>query len=198
VIKERNLYLLVIGVLIVIILFLRSCSPSIPCPDGGKPIITTVTDTVWVKGKDSIIYKPKPYKVVYRDTVEIPKDVDTTAILKDYFAKVAYNDTIKVGKYGYILIKDTISENRIASRQKIDKFEIPEITNTTTVTIPPVYRNQVYIGPEIAGNVLNPINYFGGNILLKTKNDKLYNVGIGVSPGGTTFKIGMGWKIKIK
>jgi len=185
----------IILVLVILLVLQRSCTkPSI----NDHPIIVTTIDTLLVPGKDSIVYKPKPYKVIYRDTIEIPSKVDTSAILKDYFAKVSYNDTIKVGEYGYILLQDTITENRIASRQKIDKFSIPVITTTTTITNPPLKTTQLYIGPEIAGNATYPINYFGGNIVLKTKQDQMYNAGIGISNGGTIFKIGMAWKIKIK
>lgn len=93
-------------------------------------------DTVKVK-----IYVPQPYKVVIErkgenvyTTLERVKNVDTAALLKDYYATRFYSDTLKT-KYGNIPLNDTISENRIAGRSWKADFTIPVVTNTVTNTV---------------------------------------------------------------
>lgn len=173
---------------------MRSCSPT-PTPP-KPPNSTTRIDTVWTKGKDSIVYKPIIKKYIVRDTVY--KDIDTLAVLKDYFAKVVYEDTIRLDTFGYVLIKDTISENRVQSRTSVANYRFPTITKTITnnITIPP--KNQIYIGFDIIGNKAQPINYFGPSVLLKTKKDQIYTIGAGLTPDGLGGKFGTLWKIKIK
>jgi len=183
----------IIGALIVIIIMMRSCGPSIPDPD---VVTVTKTDTVWVKGKDSIVYKPGIIKIIPGDTVY--KDVDTVAILKDYFSKVVYNDTIKIDTFGYVLVKDTITQNRVSNRTSVLNYKFPVVTNTitNTITLPP--KTQLYVGFDIVGASTQPINYFGPSVLLKTKKDQMYTGGVGVTPGGWGGKFGMLWKVKIK
>lgn len=175
---------------------MRACSPSpITCPE-IKPQ-TVKIDTIWIKGDDSIVYRPKPYKVYLpSDTVYI--DVDTLAILKDYFSKVVYQDTIKLDTIGYLLVRDTISQNRIQNRKVIENYQIPIVTKTVTNNVIIPAKTQLYIGFEVAGNKKNPINYFGPNLTLKTKKDQLYSLGTGLSTEGINYKIGTSWKIKLK
>jgi hypothetical protein len=198
--KRDTYYSLIIGILIVIILFMRSCSPS-PCPptDGGKPIVVTKIDTVW---KDKIIakniYVPGPVKIIPGSPFY--KDIDTLAILKDFFAKKIYEDSIKIDTFGYVFVRDTISENKIISRQTEGKYKIPIITKTTTTTIPYRPRNQVFIGFDVMGSKKEPINYFGPSLMFKNKVDKVYEIGLGFNPYSSQVvgKIGLKWKIKIK
>ena len=172
---------------------MRSCAPGIPDPD---VVTVTKTDTVWIKGKDSIVYKPGIVKILPGKTIY--KDVDTTAILKDYFSKVVYEDTIKLDTFGYVLIKDTITQNRVQDRTTIKDYKFPVVTKTTTntITLPP--KTQVYVGFDIVGSQSQLINYFGPSVLLKTKKDQMYTGGVGVTPGGWGGKLGMLWKVKIK
>lgn len=174
---------------------MRSCSHSpIECPE-IKPQIIQI-DTTWLKREDSIVYKPG-VKIIIPGKIEY-KDVDTTLILKDYFSKIVSEDTIWIDTLGYVLIRDTISQNRIQDRTKILKFEIPVITKTITNNITPLPKSSLYIGFDIMGNKQEPINYFGAALTLKTKKDQLYNGGVGLTPNGMGFKIGTSWPIRIK
>ena len=110
-----------VGAVLVLIL-MRGCGPE---PE---------VDVRYIKG-DSIPYKvyenkPVPYKVVYRDTVTaydttildgdtvyVQVPVDTALILRDYFATVIYADTVKNDSSALIVINETLTKNRIASRQ---------------------------------------------------------------------------------
>ena len=59
------------------------------------------TQTLYKKGKD-IVHEVEVVK-------EIPANVDTGAILKDYYARVFYKDTFKLkDTLGFIVINDTI------------------------------------------------------------------------------------------
>ncbi len=184
---------IIIAILIVLIIIMRSCSPT---PSLPEVVTVTKTDTLWVKGKDSIIYKPGIVKIIPGDTVY--KDVDTLAILKDYFSKIVYKDTIKLDTFGYVLVKDTISQNRVQNRTTVLNYKFPVITNTVTntITLPP--KSQLYIGFDIVGAQTKPINYFGPSVLLKTKKDQIYTGGVGLTPEGWGGKFGILWKLKIK
>jgi hypothetical protein len=125
---------------------------------------TVITkDTVYVHVKDSTNwYRPQitsiqgaaipdPSKVrvdsfttIEHVVVYVPMNVDTAAILADYFSKIYYSDTTKT-KYGNVIIKDTVTQNRIAARQVITDFKIPEVTITKTIS---PKRKQWSIGPQ--------------------------------------------------
>jgi hypothetical protein len=185
---------IIIGILLLIILVMRMCQPT---PQEPEPRIIIKTDTTWLKGKDSIVYKLGPVRVIPGDTIY--KDVDTTAILKDYFSKIIYKDTLKIDTLGHIIVTDTISQNRIQNRQTILDYKIPLIKETITIYEPYKPKNQLYIGFTAIGSPTVPINYIGPDLTLKTKGDKLYNIGVGFSPnGGINYKIGLGWKIQLK
>lgn len=175
---------------------MRACSPTqVKYPEIGKQTIKIIKKDSTIY-KDTIIYKPGPVKII--PGKDIPQKVDTTAILKDYFAKVYYQDTLKLDTLGFILVKDTISQNRIQKRHTNFNIKVPvyEKTINNYVQIPP--RNKVYIGIEIGGNTKDIINYIGPNFILNTKKDKMYNLGLGLTPNGLGFNIGTSWKIQLK
>jgi hypothetical protein len=86
---------------------------------------------------DSVPYvvysdKPVPYAVHIHDTIPIydtvwtPGDttyilnpVDTARILRDYFARVQYLDTVKNDSSALIVLNETIFKNRIENREVI-------------------------------------------------------------------------------
>lgn len=153
---------------------------------GGKEyeLLSKKRDTVY---KDTTIYKetyvPKPYPVK-GDTeyVEIPKNVDTTAILKDYFAKIQYRDTINYETFGNIIINDVISQNRIQSRTPIFNLKLPTITETLIVKELP--KNQIYFGGGLGIDKVNFLNQAKAGLLWKTKQDKILGLHLGTSFNG--------------
>jgi hypothetical protein len=198
--SERTIYLVVIASLIVVLLLVRSCNT--PPKPIDKPVTITKVDTIWLKKKDSIVYKPSKSVMIPADTQAILRKhltkVDTANILKDYFAKYAYRDSIKLDSLGYIYVSDTITENKIASRKVVKDYKIPIVIDSVKTILPPIYKNQVYVGFNIMGNKTNPVSYFGPSVILKTKTDKMYNINVGISTGGVTLGGGMAWKIKLK
>lgn len=166
--SKHGIYLPIIAVLIIIIFFLRECSGS-KCQD---PDVIVETRTVIVPG-DSIPYEvkveiPVPYKVeVVR---EIPSNVDTLAILQDYFSSYFYTDTITDDTSITVVIYDRISQNKIVERfatfqnLREKKVVINKIINKKRV--------KIYAGLSIGGNS-NTMN-FGPSGLLQTKKDHIY------------------------
>lgn len=195
---KQNFSLVVIALLVIIILLQRSCTSQptekeIIKIEGKKyevikrdTVIKTVTQTVYRPGE--IIYKEVP---IY---VEIPTDVDTLAILKNYFAINVYKDTLHLkDSLGYVSIIDSITQNGIKSRYfdaNINKFE----NNTYLKEL----NTQLYLGGSLG--IQKPDNLLlGANAFLKTKQDKVYGISIGVNSHLDPYIYGtLLWKISFK
>jgi hypothetical protein len=148
-------------------------------------------------------------EIVYLDSiVYVPTliQVDTAEILKDFYAKILHSDTIKLNNnQGFVYITDSISKNNIVSRTWNATIK-PKIVREPSPE-PPKVRNQVYVGFNGAWSHHDWVNSLGTSVLLKTKNDKIFQVGVGVAnrtfdgvSGGFTPFIngGVYWKIKFK
>ena len=60
-------------------------------------------------------------------------------------------------------------------------------------------KNQLYAGGEIGVDRITGINFFGPNIVLKTKTDKMFSLGAGINNNrAITIQGGVYWKIKLK
>lgn len=166
---------------------------------GGKTYknVSEVIDTVYVPTKQTIY---KPGKTIYKETpvfVAMPREIDTTAILKDFYSKEVYKDTLKLKEdLGYISVIDTISQNKIIGRtwnSQVNKIIVKE---TKIVKKMPI--NQFYIGAVGGFDKVNIVNFVGPTLVLKTKKDKLYSLGVGY---GTNKQIsiqgGIFWRIKL-
>lgn len=159
-----------------------------------------ITQTVVKKGKD--IY----HETIIHDTTIKYINIDTAALLRDYFAKNIYRDTILFNdSFGSITIVDTISQNKILTRTWNAKLNKITIKETTIVKELP--KNQLYVGVNAGFNKQDFISYLGTGVILKTKKDKLYHIGAGVSNRAVDgvsgslrpyVSTGMYWKIKLK
>lgn len=178
-------YAAALVVIAIALSYIMGCNRGkrIACPV-NKDTVSIKHDTVCAKVKVDTEYVPKiesvyhlvPLKVYSTDTLYLPEliSVDTGAILKDYFAKIFYSDTQYVFD-GYILLKDTISQNRITHREFIADFKIPH--DSVTVTLHQPKRSIFYIGAGIIGN--NDGNIIKGistSLGYKTKNDYMYEL----------------------
>lgn len=177
-------FIAIFTLLVFVILYTSKCNCN--CNTNDK--LTTKIDTVWIKSKTDTVYQPEIVSVT--NTVHVPKyihdtletsevwyqdrDVDTAKILERYFQIVAYSDTQKV-KYGTIIIKDTVSQNRITNRRLITNIIVPVVTKEITKE---KKRTIGYIGFSGIGNTSVPIYAVGADFSLKFKNDKMYGVGV--------------------
>ena len=204
--EKIDLKTLLIFVLLIVILFMRMCQgpssqkdPKVIKIDGKKytvvkhevdTIIQKVEKTVYKDGKTIYVERP-----IY---VNVPPNVDTNYILRNYYSKLVYIDTLKVNDtMGYIVVKDTIFKNKILNRvwdSYLNKFTVREI-----LYVEQLPKVQVFLGGNIGFDNVNIINYAGPTVLVKDKKDKLYSLGVGYS-GNKAISVqgGMYWKIKLK
>lgn len=193
-----NLQTLTIVFLILIIILLRMCQGK-PNPNKTPdPEIITITKIEYDTIREKVTeYVPKwrdrklPPDTVYKD-----KDVDTAAILKDYFAEYTYNDTIDHDTVK-IFINDVLTENKIASRSI--EYEILYPTKTIT-TIEKHYINnrEFYIGPHLGGTVTGQsgLNFVGVEGVFKSKKNKTLSLSAGVNKDfGVQVGVGLHWKL---
>jgi len=208
----KNLTYIIIAALVVIIFLQRACTDtSDPVTDVSKVTIDKkeyelllhkrdtfyVTETFYVKGD------PIPGKIIYKD---VPADVDTTAILRDYFALHPYEDFVKIQKegdstnYGDLTVTEVITQNKSVGRKYNFNIKIPTYTETFVVKELP--KTQVYIGGGMNFDKVNILNGVYGGLLLKTKKDHIYGLNLGITNNGqevTPFVGGsMYWKIRFK
>lgn len=158
------------------------------------------TKVVTKKGED--IY----HEVIVEKEVIIPTIIDTVALLKDYYSKVLYKDVLVLpDSLGTVAVTDTISQNRILGRTFNANVTQRTIKETTIVKEPA--RNQVYYGLNAGFNKEDYVSAIGAGVILKTKKDKIYQLGIGVNNrttdgtnGSFSPYVGFGtyWKIKVK
>lgn len=186
-----------------IILFLRGCGEdygdkTLVEVDGEQyELLESKTDTIYVEKEVKVTkYVPKYITKEVIKEVEIPVDVDSLAIIKDYFSKITVKDTLSLaydfpevvtdsvgnkpsGDLGFGILTDVISQNRIESREIDWYFKIPTVYNTTIVKELP--KNEFYIGFGTGIDQTNGLNNLSGNVLFKTKKLNIYGLNLGLS-----------------
>jgi|TARA_R110002153_G_scaffold116063_1_gene259522 hypothetical protein len=172
---------------------MRGCSNNRDQTPLTEPIITAEVKVKWDTLKiDSLVYIPRWRTKIETIHDTIPADIDTLDILKDYYAKYFYTDTLDLDSLGNIVISDTISQNSIVFREIQPNVLIPTTTITNTVYI---NNREFYGGFGIKGKS-DQLNYLGGELLFKTKNKQAYSIGVGVNQEfQPVLGFGMYWKI---
>ena len=158
------------------------------------------TKIVTKKGED--IY----HETIVEKEVIIPAIIDTLALLKDYYSKGLYKDTLVLpDSLGTVSVIDTISQNKILGRTFNASVKQRTIKETTIVKELP--KTKVFYGLEGGFNKADFVSSVGAGILINTKKDKIYQLGLGVNnktTDGTTgafspyIRGGVYWKIKLK
>jgi len=212
--KFLNLKNIAIAVLVVIVL-LEYFNPGGKMPgrtvriDGKKYEVIKhdidtfeVVKTKIVTKKGSDIY----HETIIEKEVVIPAIVDTQALLKDYYSKVLYKDVLVLpDSLGTVSVTDTISQNKILGRTFDAK--VKERTIKETLIVKELPKTQVYYGLTGGFNKADVVSNIGAGLLIKTKKDKIYQVGVGVAnrvTDGTNGTLspyvgaGVYWKIKFK
>lgn len=199
----KDLFIGILFIAIVILLVLRKC--------GGKPAEIKETikiDTVYKDVKADTFYIPQrfvtylpgkvPKPLEKWDTLYLIEPTDTAAILQGYYSFNLYSDTVKVQDYGSAIISDTVSRNRVLGRGVKYNLKIPEVTKTITRTIIEK-KNQFYVGAGMFGNPKEIAAGYEVNLSLKTKQDRIVEVGyIQEFNGIGYYKIGYKHKLSFK
>ena len=213
--KLLNLKNIAIALLVAIVVF-QQCGGNkkgtgeIVKVDGKKyELIKHEIDTVEVvktkvvtkKGED--IY----HETIVEKEVIIPTIIDTAALLKDYYSKILYKDVLVLpDSLGTVDVTDTISQNKIFGRTF--NANVKQRTIKETLIVKELHKTQVYYGFTGGFNKVDVVANLGACVLIKSKSDKIYQLGIGVANkvgtdgtnGVLTPFIGGGvfWKIKFK
>ena len=158
------------------------------------------TKIVTKKGED--IY----HETIVEKEVIIPAIIDTLALLKDYYSKVLYKDTLILpDSLGIVALNDTISQNKILGRTFNASVKQRTIKETTIVKELP--KTKIFYGLEGGFNKADVVSSVGAGVLINTKKDKIYQLGLGVTNqttdgtnGGFTPYVrgGVYWKLKLK
>jgi hypothetical protein len=158
------------------------------------------TKVVTKKGDD--IY----HETIVEKEVIIPAIIDTAALLKDYYSKVLYKDVLVLpDSLGTVAVTDTISQNKILGRTFNANVKQRTIKETTIVKELP--KTKVFYGLEGGFNKVDFVSSVGAGVLINTKKDKIYQLGLGVTnqtTDGTNGSFspyvrgGVYWKIKLK
>lgn len=146
-------------------------------------------------------YVPEYITKIETVEVQIPANVDSLQIIKDYFSKYEVKDTLLLEGLGKGYITDVISQNKIESRSIKWDYKIPTILDTKIVKELP--KNQVYLGVNTNFDRANVVNSVGAGVILKTKRDRIYQLNTGLAnsiTGETQPFIGGGiyWKIRLR
>jgi hypothetical protein len=169
--------------------------------------------------KETMVYDTIPKEVLlevevpYEVEVEVEKIVevlvqpvvDTSYILQKYYIKNYESDTIILkNKQGSIYLFDTISQNKVISRKFISNIR-PKIVREPSPE-PPKIKNRVYVGLNGSLSRQDWVNSIGTSVLLKTKDEKIFQIGVGVANrtfDGTTGNFvpyvtgGVYWELKL-
>jgi len=171
----KNIQTLLIVVLLVLLWLQRSCSSS---PEITEPQVITKVEVRY----DTVETIKETYVPKYITRIETVIDtfttpIDTVNILKNYYAKYFYSDTLKIDTLGYAVINDTITQNTILARDIRTNVLIP----TTTIT-KEIYLNnrEFYWGLGLQGKK-DQLNYLGGELLYRNKKYQVYGLGVGVN-----------------
>jgi hypothetical protein len=154
-----------------------------PCPVITQDTITlvdTVVHTIEIR---------VPYYIIHTDTiiweVEIPAQVDTAFILKDYFAKHVYTREWKDSLL-YAVQVDTVSQNKISPQSFSYKILRPQTIITNTIDNTTTYNSYLTVGFTM---LLNDPKYWG---VKGTLNTSKFYVGVGYHPSVKSFSIDAG------
>lgn len=171
--NKNKFYFLIIVTLIIVILLQKSCG-------GGKVTVPendtiTVTDTSYATIIEYVpTYVPKwntKIKYIHDTTIKI----DTSYVIGDYYSTYYYEDSLKTDTLNFH-IGDSITQNKIKVRNIKYTLKFPTVTVTNTVI---KNKNEFYIGFGLVGSKTG-INFFGPELILRTKKKQVYGLGIGV------------------
>jgi len=200
-------------VILIILLFLAFFNPGGHLPNRTvlklDSIPYVVSDTVTIDSLVEVeveIEVPVEIEVEKRIEVPVLTPVDTNEILKVYFAKIEHKEVLTLpNNVGTVTITDTISKNSIVNRKFIS--DIKQMIVKDTIYTKEPKKGQMFFGFNGGLNKSNVVSHIGTGLMYKTKEDKIFHVGLGVANrllDGTSGQFtpyvdgGVYWKIKLK
>lgn len=103
----------------------------------GQKSIRSGADTIRL---NDTVYLNSP-AVIKEIPVPVPADVDTPAILRKYYTKMVYNDTIIQTKYIHVHLIDTVYMNGLLGRTASYTFSFPEYNHSISAGVMGGYRS---------------------------------------------------------
>jgi hypothetical protein len=208
--KHLNVKNLTIVTLIILLLL------SFLNPGGHLPNRTTIKvdsipyavhDTISVDSLVEVEVEIEvPVEVEKRVEIQVLTPVDTSEILKVYFAKIQHKEVLTLpDNLGTVTIMDTISKNSIVNRKFISDIKKMIVKDTIYTKEPK--KGQLFFGLNGGFNKINVVSHIGTGLMYKTKEDKIFHVGLGVANrvfDGTNGEFtpyvdgGVYWKIRLK
>ena len=185
----KNIQTLLVVVLAALLLYQKGCSSTPPVEPEVITEVVTRWDTLKVFTKE---YVPKYIRktVVEIDTFQVP--IDTISILKDYYAKYFYIDTIRVDSLGFIVINDTVTRNLISKRDVQSNIFIPTTTINNTIYL---YKRELFGGISV-GSTPSAIQNLNGELLFVNKKRQAYGFGLGLNNNfDPIYTVRLYWKI---
>ena len=185
----KNIQTLLVVVLAALLFLQRGCSSTPPVEPEVITEVVTQWDTIKVAEKE---YVPKYIRktVVEIDTFSAP--IDTISILKDYYAKYFYTDTIKIDTLGTIVINDTVTRNLISMRDVQSNIFIPTTTITNTIYL---QKRELFGGVSVSSSP-TAIQNLNGELLFINKKRQAYGIGAGINNQfQPVYTVRMYWKI---
>ena len=185
----KNIQTLLVVVLAALLFLQRGCSSTSPVEPEVITEVVTQWDTIKVAEKE---YVPKYIRktVVEIDTFRAP--IDTISILKDYYAKYFYTDTIKIDTLGTIVINDTVTRNLISMRDVQSNIFIPTTTITNTIYLK---KRELFGGVSVSSSP-TAIQNLNGELLFINKKRQAYGIGAGINNQfQPVYTVRMYWKI---
>lgn len=158
----------------------KSCQKQ-PSPTNTITIKETILyDTIQ---RQVPLYIPKITERITREIQWKDRNIDTNKILEDYFALYYYNDTVVKTDSLTVIIKDTITENKIRNRQASYNlvYQTKLIEKTEYIN-----RREFYYGASSTVNFNKQITNISGEILFKDKKNHIIGVGLGLDPVNVT------------
>ena len=202
ILSNMNLGTVSLMILIFALFYLKFC--NVPPPNvkfvkvagKGYEVIKEKIDTHYIKVRDTIYRPGKEIVKVDSIYIEVPADVDTLAILRDFFAKNVYKDTLVLkDSLGTIRLIDTITQNKIIYRTFFADINHRTITDTVIVKEP--NKTHFYLGATILSGQNNLLNFAGPSLLIQTKKERIYTLGLGWDNNKSkAISAGIYWKLK--
>ncbi len=106
-------------VLVVVLAFVCGCEYG--AKRGSSGVLRV--DTVRVKG---VVYVPGP-KLVERVHDTVPAVVDTLGVVRAYYSRNVYCDTVRIKEYGVLTVRDTVWMNGLSGRSVDWDLDLPRL-----------------------------------------------------------------------